>query len=181
MDTDGVNFSCPEDVEEREYFGLGNNELVKKGKHYKGSEADVAEYNDLYMRGEMGLDTDGQWPACINVARKNYALLTGEGKVKLTGNSIKSKKIQGYMEIFIDKGLRLLLDGKGGEFVEFYYEYLTKIYNKEVPLSQIANKARVKQTIESYKKRCKQRSKSGALMSRQAHMELVIIIIYQYL
>ncbi len=174
MDTDGVNFSCPEDVEEREYFGLGNNELVKKGKHYKGSEADVAEYNDLYMRGEMGLDTDGQWPACINVARKNYALLTGEGKVKLTGNSIKSKKIQGYMEIFIDKGLRLLLDGKGGEFVEFYYEYLTKIYNKEVPLSQIANKARVKQTIESYKKRCKQRSKSGALMSRQAHMELVI-------
>ena len=78
------------------------------------------------------------------------------------------------MEIFIDKGLRLLLDGKGGEFVEFYYEYLTKIYNKEVPLSQIANKASVKQTIESYKKRCKQRSKSGALMSRQAHMELVI-------
>ena len=26
------------------------------------------------MRDEMGLDTDGQWPATINVARKNYAL-----------------------------------------------------------------------------------------------------------
>ena len=126
------------------------------------------------MRGEMGLDTDGQWPACINVARKNYALLTSDGKVKLTGNSIKSKKIQGYMEIFIDKGLRLLLDGKGDKFVEYYYEYLNKIYNKQIPLSQIANKARIKQTVESYKKRCKQRSKSGSLMSRQAHMELVI-------
>ena len=68
MDTDGVNFSCPKDVEDRTYIGLGNNELVVKNKEYNGSEADVAEYNDLFMRGEMGLDTDGQWPSCINVA-----------------------------------------------------------------------------------------------------------------
>ena len=30
------------------------------------------EYNDLYMRDEMGLDTDGTWFSCINVNRKNY-------------------------------------------------------------------------------------------------------------
>ena len=79
------------------------------------------------MRGEMGLDTDGQWPSCINVARKNYALLMPSGVVKLTGNSIKSKKIQGYLEEFIDKGLRMLLEGRGGDFVEYYYEYLQRI------------------------------------------------------
>ena len=174
MDTDGVNFSCPEDVESRSYVGLGNNELVKKDKSYSGSEADVAEYNDLFMRGEMGLDTDGQWPSCINVARKNYALLMPNGTVKLTGNSIKSKKIQGYLEEFIDVGLRLLLEGKGADFVEYYYEYLEKIYNKDILLAKIANKSRVKQTIEAYKKRCTQRTKSGSLMARQAHMELVI-------
>ena len=174
MDTDGVNFSCPVDVEEREYIGLGNNELVEKHKVYLGSEGDVAEYNDLFMRKEMGLDTDGQWPACINVARKNYALITEDGTVKLTGNSIKSKKIQGYLEKFIDKGLRLLLEGKGSEFVEYYYEYLEKIYNKDIFLADIANKSRIKQTIKSYKKRCKERTKAGNLMSRQAHMELVI-------
>ena len=174
MDTDGVNFSCPEDVDDRKYIGLGKNELVKKDKEYNGSEADVAEYNDLFMRGEMGLDTDGQWPSCINVARKNYALLMPNGTVKLTGNSIKSKKLQGYLEEFIDVGLRLLLEGKGGQFVEYYYEYLTKIYNKEIPLAKIANKARVKQKVEAYKKRCTQRTKAGNLMSRQAHMELII-------
>ena len=174
MDTDGVNFSCPEDVESRSYVGLGNNELVKKDKSYSGSEADVAEYNDLFMRGEMGLDTDGQWPSCINVARKNYALLMPNGTVKLTGNSIKSKKIQGYLEEFIDVGLRLLLEGKGADFVEYYYEYLEKIYNKDILLAKIANKSRVKQTIEAYKKRCTQRTKAGSLMARQAHMELVI-------
>ena len=174
MDTDGVNFSCPEDVEERSYVGLGDNGLVTQDKKYQGSEADVAEYNDLFMRGEMGLDTDGQWPSCINVARKNYALLTGDGTVKLTGNSIKSKKIQGYMEEFIDKGLRLLLEGKGADFVEYYYEYLDKIHRRDILLAKIANKSRIKQTIESYKKRCTKRTKSGSLMARQAHMELVI-------
>ena len=174
MDTDGVNFSCPSDVEERVYVGLGNNGLVIKDKSYQGSEADVAEYNDLFMRGEMGLDTDGQWPSCINVARKNYALLTKDGIVKLTGNSIKSKKIQGYMEEFIDKGLRLLLEGNGADFVEYYYEYLNKIYQRDILLAKIANKSRIKQTIESYKKRCTKRTKSGSLMARQAHMELVI-------
>lgn len=174
MDTDGVNFSCPPKVEEREYIGLGNNELVEKYKAYLGSEADVAEYNDLYMRGEMGLDTDGQWPACINVARKNYALLMRNGVVKLTGNSIKSKKIQGYLEEFIDRGLTLLLKGKGAEFIEYYYEYLDKIYKKDILLANIANKSRVKQTVKSYKKRCTQRTKAGHLMARQAHMELII-------
>ena len=46
----------------------------------------------IYLRGEMGLDTDGQWQQLMR--RKNYALLTDKGKVKLTGNTIKSKKLQ---------------------------------------------------------------------------------------
>jgi hypothetical protein len=174
LDTDGVNFSSPEGVESHSYVGVGNNELVKNGKEYTGSDAHVAEYNDLYMVGEMGLDTDGTWPSCINVARKNYALLTDKGKVKLTGNSIKSKKMQGFLEDFIDKGLRILLEGRGSDFIEYYYEYLTLIFNKEIPLAKIANKARVKQSIEAYKKRCTQRTKAGHLMARQAHMELAI-------
>ena len=55
-----------------------------------------------------------------------------------------------------------------------YYDYVEKIYNKEIPLSKIANKARVKQSVEDYKKYIKKTTKAGSLMSRQAHMELVI-------
>ena len=174
MDTDGVNFSVPEGRDEHTYIGKGLNGLVEEGKEYRGSEADVAEYNDLFMRGEMGLDTDGQWPATINVARKNYALLTDKGKVKLTGNTIKSKKLQTYVAEFLDSGLRMLLDGKGQEFLDSYYEYVGKLYNKEIPIAKIANKARVKQTIEEYKVHITKRTKSGSFMSRQAHMELAL-------
>ena len=174
MDTDGVNFSCPEDVETRQYVGLGNNELVVEGKKYFGSEADVAEYNDLFMRGEMGLDTDGQWPSCINVARKNYALLTDKGKIKLTGNTIKSKTLSEYISDFLDKGLGFLLKGQGKEFVDYYYEYIERIYNKDIPLSKIANKSRVKLTVDEYIARSKKKNKAGNPMSKMAHMELIL-------
>ena len=45
-------------------------------------------------------------------------------------------------------GLKMLLNGDGLSFVELYYEYVEKIFNKEIPLSKIANKARVKQSID---------------------------------
>jgi DNA polymerase elongation subunit (family B) len=174
MDTDGVNFSLAEGAKDRKYVGRGLNWKVKAGKVYEGAEADVAEYNDIFMRGEMALDTDGVWPSCINLARKNYAVMDYKGKIKLTGNSIKSKKLPGYIEKFLDKGIQMLLEGKGKEFVDYYYEYIEKIYEQQIPLAQIAQKARIKQTIEDYKVRCTQTTKAGSLMSRQAHMELAI-------
>jgi DNA polymerase elongation subunit (family B) len=174
MDTDGVNFSSPEDVDSHRYIGRGLNWKVKEGKEYTGPDADVAEYNDIFMRGEMALDTDGVWPSCINLARKNYALLTDSGKIKLVGNTIKSKKLPGYIEEFLDKGIKLLLKGDGKSFVEHYYEYLQKIWDQQIPLAKIAQKAKVKQTLQDYKFRCTQKTKAGSLMSRQAHMELAI-------
>lgn len=174
-DTDGVNFSLPKGgVDDKKYIGKGLNWLVKEGKEYVGYYADVAEFNDCFMRGALGLDCDGTWQSCINLARKNYATLEHNGKVKLTGNSIKSKKMPKYIEVFLDKAIKLLLNGEGQKFVDWYYEYLEKIFDEQIPLIEIANKAKVKQTVEDYKKRSKTTTKSGALMSRQAHMELII-------
>jgi DNA polymerase elongation subunit (family B) len=177
MDTDGVNFETPDDVNTHIYIGKGNNELVVGGKEYVGIEADTAEFNDLFMRNEMGLDIDYTAPASINVSRKNYIIKLikkGKEKIKLTGNTIKSKKLPQYIVEFLDEGLKYLLNGDGLSFIELYYEYVEKIYNKQIPLAKIANKSRVKQSVEDYKKHIKKVTKSGSLMSRQAHMELIL-------
>jgi predicted DNA-binding protein YlxM (UPF0122 family) len=76
--------------------------------------------------------------------------------------------------VFLDKGIKMLLDGNGKGFVEYYYEYLQKIFDLKIPLMEIANKSKVKQSIDDYIKRSKTKTKAGALMSRQAHMELAI-------
>ena len=174
MDTDGVNFSTPDDAKDRVYVGRGLNWKVKLGKEYYGPEADVAEYNDIFMRGEMALDTDGVWPSCINLARKNYAVMDAKGKIKLTGNSIKSKKLPLYIEAFLDKGIKMLLQGDGKAFVEYYYEYLQTIYDKKIPLSKIAQRAKVKLSLDDYTKRLTTKTKAGNSMSRMAHMELAL-------
>lgn len=174
MDTDGVNFSCPDDVDDRVYVSKGLNELVEGGKTYRGAEADTAEFNDIFMRNEMGLDIDYVAPSTVNVARKNYVLKKPSGGLKLTGNTIKSKNLHGYIVDFLDESLKLMLDGKGQEFLDVYYKYISKIYNKEIPLSKIANKSRVKLSVDNYLKSMKTKTKSGASKARQAHMELVI-------
>jgi DNA polymerase elongation subunit (family B) len=177
MDTDGVNFETPDSALDAVYVGKGLNELVKEGKEYKGIEAHTAEFNDIFMRNEMGLDIDYTAPACINVSRKNYIIKLikkGKEKIKLTGNTIKSKKLQTYVVEFLDEGLKYLLNGDGHSFVELYYNYVEKIYNKEIPLAKIANKARVKQSVSDYKKHIQKTTKAGSLMSRQAHMELIL-------
>jgi hypothetical protein len=177
MDTDGVNFEAPESAKDIVYIGKGLNELVIKDKEYQGIEADTAEFNDIFMRNEMGLDIDYTAPACINVSRKNYIIKLvkkGKEKIKLTGNTIKSKKLQTYVVEFLDEGLKHLLNGDGHSFVELYYDYVEKIFNKEIPLSKIANKARVKQSVNEYKKHIQKTTKAGSLMSRQAHMELIL-------
>lgn len=51
----GFNFQLPKSkdfryTKENPYIGKGLNREVKEGKEYVGFEADVAEFNDLYMK-----------------------------------------------------------------------------------------------------------------------------------
>jgi len=71
-------------------------------------------------------------------------------------------------------GIKMLLKGEGKEFVEYYYEYLQKIFDKQIPLSKIAQRAKVKLSLDEYKKRLTTKTKAGNSMSRMAHMELAI-------
>ena len=51
--TDGFNFQLPDTfryTEEHPYIGKGLNREVKEGVAYTGFEADVAEFNDTFMR-----------------------------------------------------------------------------------------------------------------------------------
>jgi DNA polymerase elongation subunit (family B) len=95
-----------------------------------------------------------------------------KSKPKVTGNTIKSKTMPEYIEDFVNQAIKLILTNKPKEFIEFYYEYLTKIYCKQIPIKKIASKARLKQTVEEYQNRGT--DINGKAKAKQAHMELVI-------
>jgi DNA polymerase elongation subunit (family B) len=176
LDTDGCNFSFPDNIDEFKYVAKGSHWKTEKYANIElcGLEAVLAEFNETYMIGRMGLDIDDIYESTINFSRKNYANSLN-GKVKLVGNSIKSKKMAVYIEDFLSKAIRLLLDGKGKEFINYYHEYVDKIYNQNIPLVKIASKSKVKTSIEEYKKKAFKKNKAGNPMPKQAHMELAIL------
>lgn len=176
-DTDGFNFQMPSEfryTKEHPYIGKGLNRLVKEGKEYIDEWGDIMEFNDLFMRGKMGLDEDEVIPANITCARKNYLDLLDTGEVKMVGNTLKSKKMPIYIEKFIAKAADLLLHNKGKEFIEYYYDYVEKIYNMQIPLKDIASVGKIKTSIKEYKEKCKELTKAGTKKARQAWYELAI-------
>jgi len=187
--TDGVNFQIPdyttikvsdEGISEGTTEGLVDDMWQYRGK--RGIGALIELFNETEMpKPYMSVDDDGKSESCLNLARINYATLslvkdkkTGEmkEKIKLTGNTIKSKAMPEYIEEFIDKGFDLLLHGKGKEFVDYYYDYAEDIRYMQIPLKKIASKSRVKLKIKGYKNRGT--DKNGRPKAMQAHMELLI-------
>lgn len=185
-DTDGFNFQMPPDdkfryTDEHPYISDGGGRNSVKGKAYTWVYADVAEFEDLYLNkaynggiNKMGLGVDEFCDATINFARKNYADLLPNGKTKKVGNTIKSRKMSGYLEKFIDEGVDLLLRNNGYKFLTNYYDYIDKIYNYQIPIKDIASKGNIKKTLKEYIADCKTLTKAGTKKSRQAWYELAI-------
>ena len=191
-DTDGFNFRLPEEnqyryTKEHPYISTGLSRETKKDVEYSGFKADVAEFNDMYMCdkhyspngvNKMGLGIDEVVTSTINFSRKNYADYFPENPypedVKMVGNTIKSKKMPEYISKFLAVGIRLLLQGKGQEFLEEYYNYVEKIYNYQIPLRDIATKGKIKKTLAEYKRDVQTLTKAGRPKSRQAWYELAI-------
>ncbi len=186
--TDGFNFKLPDKyryTDENPYISNGKGRNSVEGKSYTGLDADICEFEDKYMGSayngginKMGLGLDEVVSSTINFSRKNYCDYFPENPypedVKMVGNTIKSKKMPEYIAKFLSKALRLLLQGKGKEFIDEYYAYFNKIYNYKIPLKDIASKGKIKKSLDEYIQGTKEVTKSGTTKSRQAWYELAI-------
>lgn len=183
--TDGFNFKLPNEfryTEEHPYISNGAGRNYPKGKSYVGCQADVAEFENTFLSTaynggvqKMGLDIDEVIPASINLSRKNYIDVLDNGKIKLVGNTIKSRRLSPFIEKFFDASLTVLAHGHGWDFLNMYYDYIDKIYNYQIPLKDIASKGKIKKTLKDYVADCETVTKAGSKKSRQAWYELAIL------
>lgn len=167
IDTDGLNLLMPHLFE----YDLDGNKLPEpvtadyftytnsKGKEFKGCDCFVAKFNDVMNHKYIKVDDDGQWENSLNLARKNYVSYEIEIdkkekikklKMKMVGNSIKSSSLPKYVEEFLDKGIKMILQNKPKEFVDLYYDTFNNVYYNEIPASAIASKAKVKMNLKTY-------------------------------
>lgn len=180
-DTDGINMSVPNTVKKDIYLNdleeeipIENLEYQLDNKTFYGIDAITKRFNEEILNSKyMLLDIDEFHDSQVTFMRKNYANYNYDSnKIKRTGATIKSRDMPEYIEDFITNGLELLLKNKPLEFVEYYYDYLGKIYTQQIPLKKIASKNQVKETIKDYKNRGT--DKNGREKGKKAHMELCI-------
>jgi len=188
LDTDGCNFMLPQMVDIDQTFTKVKPYSINDFIYFNGKKEEkgvdgfldclVDNFNNNILSSPyMKLDNDGLWESAINVSKKNYANLEydkkkNKYKIKYVGNTIKSRTMPEYIEEFINEGVMMILNNKPKEFIEYYYEYLTKIYLKQVPLKQIASKKRIKESITEYINRGV--DKTGKIKAKKAFMELLI-------
>lgn len=181
--TDGVFFSINDADLTYKYLGKGINWLVSKEKVYEGIAAYVAEYNDLYMKGIMGLDIDEIVESVINFSKGNYFYYkiaknkkTGEmeDKLEIVGGAIIKKTQSEYITEFVDNEVLTLMKNQPVSFINSYWDYINKIYSKKLNLKTIASKAKIKKSKEEYLEHIKGVNKNGQPLNRQVHMEMLI-------
>lgn len=187
-DTDGFNFQLPKAFrysESNPYISNGKGRNSVENKAYIGLDADICEFEDLYLGkaynggvNKMGLGLDEVVDSTINFSRKNYADYFPENPfpedVKMVGNTIKSKKMPEYIAKFLTTGVRMLLRGEGKNFIDSYYDYVEKIYNYKIPIKDIATKGKIKKSLSEYSKDVQEITKAGRPKARQAWYELAI-------
>lgn len=143
----------------------------------------MAEFNDTYLnkcyngstQNMSANEIDEYVDSSINFSRKNYCCkMQRDGSIKKVGNTVKSRKMSGYLQKFLDKALSILIEGKGKEFLEMYYDYIDDIYNYRISVRDIASKGNIKKSLKEYKDDCNTLTKAGSKKSRQAWYELAI-------
>jgi len=158
--TDGINFIYPQNAGERTYIGKGLNWLTVEGKEYKGLEAYVAEYNDSFMKGKLGIDIDDIDHSCINIAKSNvvHFKLKHDGKyeIKIVGGLIK-KDTPNYIKNFLNDNLETLMLGNAYGFIMSYFDYVKRILDRKIKGIDIASKVKFKSLYE-YKNVLKSKS-----------------------
>jgi hypothetical protein len=184
--TDGILFQNGEVNHDYKYFGLGKenggNWLVKP-KEYTGIEAYVAQYNEDFMKGIMGLDIDDFYHSVALFAKGNYLTCkeskdknTGEyyKTIDFTGGGVINKASSNIVTRFMldEKNALRLMEGDGKSFAVNFINEQNKIVNLEANRNDIASTVKVGMTNEQYAEHLKKKNKAGNPMPRRVANEL---------
>ena len=133
MDTDGIYFQPPESLK------LTPQEMEKK-------------IQSILPEG-IEVELDAVYPAMFCYKSKNYALLTDEGEVIITGAALKSRGIEPFQRDYMKELLYLLMLQKFDEIDQLTDKYRTMISEQKIPLEKLAKTVTLKEKPENYRKK----------------------------
>ena len=147
VDTDGIYFVPPEKA--------GVDDLQK----------------DLAKELPAGIDVeiDEQFDAMLSYKAKNYALLTKDGDVVIKGGALKSRGLEKFQRVFLEKMIKLIMQGKPEPIADLRSEFERKIRNREWNIDMLMKTDTLQDSLDKYRLKI-----AGSARNRAAAYELAL-------
>lgn len=130
-DTDGIYFQPPEDERKNQ----------------------LEEQLNAVLPSGIQLEFDAEYPAMFSYKAKNYALLTGNGTIHLTGAALKSRALEPFQRKFIREIVSGLLHDDPAAIEKSYRFWHDAIEKRTLPLEELAKSEVLSDSPENYRKK----------------------------
>ena len=130
MDTDGIYFQPP--------GGVQTGEMRARIQQFLPQGIEV--------------ELDGVFAAMFSYKSKNYALLEDNGKISLHGAALRSRGLEPFLRRFIREALHQILLQDNHDLTPLREQYLQKIREHALPLSDFLKKENLTQSVDAYQK-----------------------------
>src|SRR5437867_3911827 len=169
VDTDGIYFVPPSSVE----AGVSP---AKLQLHAAGTAATTENQVDELQRAlakelPPGIDVeiDEQFDAMFSYKAKNYALLTKDGDVIIKGGALKSRGLEKFQRVFLEKMIKLIMQEKPEAVGDLRNEFEQKIRNREWKIDMLMKTDTLQDSLDKYRAKI-----AGSARNRAAAYELAL-------
>lgn len=147
IDTDGIYFTPPGDAT---WDGL---------------------YGELAATLPQGIEVefDARYEAMFSYKAKNYALLGRDKKLSIKGAALKSRGLEKFQRIFIERAVRALLEGRPGEIPAMHAEFGAALRERKWEPEMLVKTEALQDSPEAY-----QRKIAASSRNRSAAFELAL-------
>lgn len=133
VDTDGVYFSPPDSV-----------------TSYDEELAFVREVS-RHLPERIVLAHDGRYRRMLSLKIKNYALVDYEGNLSMTGSSLRSRRMERALRLFLNDAATHFLNDDRDASRERYFELAAAFVDRAVPIDEISQWVMLRQsTIDKH-------------------------------
>ena len=117
----------------------------------------------------IDIEFDAKYRAMFSYKAKNYALLGEDGRMVLKGGALKSRGMERFQRQYLERVIRLLLEGKGHEAAALKTEFSEKIRTRAWPIEMLAKSDTLQDSLGQYSKKIE-----GNARNRSAAYELAL-------
>ena len=128
-------------------------------------------YRELAVTLPEGIEVefDARYAAMFSYKAKNYALLSEDGKLSIKGAALKSRGLEKFQRVFIERAVRALLEGKPETIPAMHNEFAKALRERVWEPEMFAKNEALQDSLEAYQKKI-----AASSRNRSAAFELAL-------